>query len=374
MTDAHHAARREAVRETLRLEGKGAFVLLVRSVANVRYLTGFTGDSTALLLTDDRAIAVSDGRYTEQLARECPDVEPHIRPVGQPLMAGLGEVLSKLDPGPCAFEAAHLSVSEFDELRQAAGAQEFRPVAGWVERRRMIKDAGEIATIRAAIEIAEQAYRGVRVWLAAQSNPTEKELAEELEFAMRRLGSTAPPFPPIVAAGPNAALPHYRPDSAIACFDSDFLLIDWGATCAGYASDLTRMTTFQGKVSEKFASAYRAVLKAQERAIAAIRPGRLASEINREARAALEEDGLADAFTHGLGHGIGLEIHEQPFLGRMPDVPLQAGMVITIEPGIYLPGWGGIRIEDDLLVTESGAELLTQEPRELNASALDHTY
>lgn len=365
------ADRRDAVRRLLRDEGDGAGALVVRSAANVRYLTGFTGDSTVLILTADRVIAVSDGRYAEQLARECDDVEAHIRPVGQPLMTGLGEVLTKLAPGAAAFEGGHVTVAELAQLQEAARAVTLRPVAGWVERRRMIKDANELATIRRAVAAAEEAYAATRTWLGEHPDATEKAMADELEFGTRRRGASEAPFPPIVAAGPNAALPHYRPGRDVPLAGADFVLVDWGATYDGYRSDLTRMIV-TGRVSDRFATVYQSVLRAQSRAIAAIRPGRPGSEINREARAALEADGLAERFTHSLGHGIGLEIHEMPFLGRPPDVTLEPGMVVTIEPGVYLPGWGGVRIEDDVLVTAEGSELLTRVPRELDAARLDH--
>jgi Xaa-Pro aminopeptidase len=363
--------RREAVRRVLREEGEGARAFVVRSAANVRYLTGFTGDSTALVVTPDRLVAVSDGRYAEQLKRECPaEIEAWIRPLGQPLMAGLGEVLTRLTSGPVAFEAAHVTVAEWTQLQDAAPTRELRPVSGWVERGRMVKDADEVAAIRQAIAVAEQAFVAVRRWLASHPDAREKELADELEFAMRRLGSSEPPFPPIVAAGPNAALPHYRPGHDRAIPEAGFLLVDWGATVAGYRNDLTRMIVPR-PVPERFAHVYRSVQEAQRQAIEAIRPGQTSGQINRVARAALEAVGLADLFQHSLGHGLGLEIHELPFLGREPEVRLEPGMILTIEPGVYQPGWGGIRIEDDVLVTENGAERLTSLPRDLEASRLD---
>jgi Xaa-Pro aminopeptidase len=192
---------------------------------------------------------------------------------------------------------------------------------------------------------------------------TEIDAADAMEGYLRRCGSSSAAFEPIVAAGARSALPHARPTAEVRLADSDFLLVDWGATVGGYRSDLTRMLV-TGKVGPDFARAYRAVLTAQERAIAAIRPGTTAGDVDALARAAIEEAGYGGRFGHGLGHGLGLEIHESPWFRPHSDDVLRPGMVFTVEPGIYLPGWGGIRIEDDILVTEDGAEVLTGVPRE----------
>ena len=203
-----------------------------------------------------------------------------------------------------------------------------------------------------------------------RSADTEKDVADEVEAALRRTGASGSSFPPIVAVGANAALPHYRPGETVRIRDSDFVLIDWGADRGGYKSDLTRVIA-TGKVSPKFIKVYRSVLTAQQRAIEAIRPGVKASEVDAMARGVLEDAGFGLYFEHGLGHGIGLEIHEAPRLRKGADTLLRPGMVITIEPGVYLPGWGGVRIEDDILVTPEGYEVLTSVPRELETIRLD---
>lgn len=362
-----NADRRDRLRRTLATDGVAA--LLVNSVSNVRYLTGFSGDATALLLTPDRALAVSDGRYTLQLSQECPDVEPHIRPIGQPLMLGVAEVIAKLGLRSVAFESALVTVDEFEKLQGALKGVELRGVRDRVEALRMIKDETELAAIRSAIDQAETAFQRLRA--ALPTYRTEKDVADALEAELRRAGAGAASFPPIVAAGRRAALPHARPRAAdCALADADLLLMDWGASePGGYKSDLTRVLA-TGKVTDQFATVYRAVLAAQGRAIAAIRPGVPARSIDAEARAAIEEAGFGSFFNHGTGHGIGLDIHEAPSLRRESEMPLAAGMVVTIEPGIYLPDWGGVRIEDDILITPDGAEVLTRLDRSLESALL----
>jgi Xaa-Pro aminopeptidase len=341
--------------------------LLVTSETNVSYLSGFSGDSSALILTAGRAFAVTDGRYGEQFARECPGLEVHVRPVGQPLMAGVAEVLAKLGAGCSAFEAPHLTVAQHQALAEAAPTIALRGVGGWVEALRMVKDDVELAAIRDSIAVAERAFAELRPQI--QPGRTEKDLADSLEFAMRRRGATAAAFPPIVAVGRRAALPHARPSPSARAGDDDFLLIDWGASGRPYKSDLTRMVV-TGTVTPMFERVYRAVLEAQTRAIDAIRPGTSARAIDAEARASLKAAGLGESFSHSLGHGIGMDIHEMPFLGRDPDVELRPGMVMTVEPGVYLPDWGGVRIEDDVLVTPEGCEVLTGVPKDLDSVRL----
>lgn len=361
-----NAGRRDRLLSTLAADGVDA--LLITSVPNVSYLTGFSGDSSAFLLTPDRALAISDGRYTLQLAQECPDVEAHIRPIGQPLMLGVAEVITKLGLRSVAFEAAALTVADQEKLRDALRGVDLRGVLDRVEALRMIKDEVEVAAIRNAIDQAETAFQRLRAALGQYR--TEKDTADALEAELRRAGAVAASFPPIVAAGSRAALPHARPLAEATLAGAELVLIDWGATQAGgYKSDLTRVLA-TGKVTSRFEAVYRAVLAAQGRAIAAIRPGVLARDVDAEARSAIEEAGFGRFFNHGTGHGIGLEIHEAPSLRRESEMPLAAGMVVTVEPGIYLPDWGGIRIEDDILITAEGAEVLTRLDRSLDATSL----
>jgi Xaa-Pro aminopeptidase len=365
--DDRHLGRIEALRSSLRNEKDPADAVLVSAVANVTYLTGFLGDSSTLLVLPGRLMAITDGRYTEQFARECPGLEVHVRPVGQPMMAGVVEVAGKLGIASLAFEKNVVTVAGFEQVKEKAPTIELRGVSGWVETLRRVKDAGEIAEIRTSIEIAERAFERFRA--EVEPGKSEKELADRLDAILRACGATGPAFPPIVAAGRNAALPHYQPSGEVVLGEDDILLVDWGATGHPYKSDLTRVLT-TGKVAPEFQAVYQSVLSAQERAIAAIRPGVSAKAVDAEAREAIAEAGFGDFFNHGLGHGFGIEIHERPFLGREPDETLEAGMVVTIEPGIYLPDRFGVRIEDDVLVTGSGAERLSRLRADLGSASI----
>jgi Xaa-Pro aminopeptidase len=198
-----------------------------------------------------------------------------------------------------------------------------------------------------------------------QEGATEKEVADQLEANLRRCGATGSSFPSIVAVGVRAALPHARPTATTRIGDDDFVLFDWGATGRPYKSDLTRVLV-TGKVSPEFEKVYQTVLAAQERGIAAIRPGAKAQDVDAEARSVIEEAGFGRFFTHGLGHGIGMDVHEAPRLRKESETILEPGMIVTVEPGIYLPDWGGVRIEDDVLVTTEGCEVLSHLPKALD--------
>jgi Xaa-Pro aminopeptidase len=345
------------------LKKAGCDLLVVTYDTNVRYLTGFTGDSTVLLVGRERTIAVSDGRYLTQLAEECPGLEVIIRPVSQGLVTAVADLIGKLESRRIGFEASHMSVETHSKLATAATTATLVPTDGLVEALRQVKDAGEISEIREAVRLAERAFTAMRAQLRGEQ--TERELAHNLEHTIRGLGGEGAAFPPIIAAGDRAALPHYRP-GPIRVDSADLLLIDWGARGpGGYRSDLTRVLA-TSKLSTKLERVYGVVLKAQLAGIAAIRPGVSGKEVDQATRSVIEKAGFGKAYTHSTGHGIGLDIHEAPRLGPSVDVTLQPGMVITVEPGIYLPGWGGVRIEDDVLVTRDGHEVLTSVPKELD--------
>ena len=356
------ARRREQLWESCVADGVDG--VLVASVTNVSYLTGFSGDDSTLLLTKGRAIVISDGRYETQLKDECPDVAAHIRPVGQLMVPGVAEVAGKLGLRKLGFEAAVVTVDDHLKLIDLMKTTDLVPLTDKVEALRVIKDDAEVAAIRLAIGYAEDAFAAVTAGLRPEQ--TEKDVADAIEFAVRKAGGTATSFPPIVGVGKNAALPHYRPSAAVRVGADDFVLIDWGAAGRPYKSDLTRVVV-TGKVTAKFAEVYRAVLAAQERGIAAIRPGVSGRDVDAAARAVIHEAGYGAYFNHGLGHGLGMDIHEAPRLRKEADAPLRPGMVVTVEPGIYLPDWGGVRIEDDVLVTPDGCEVLTHVPKALDA-------
>ncbi len=359
--------RREQLVKSLQVDEVDA--LLVTNATNVRYLTGFTGEDSALLVLKDkvRALIVSDGRFTTQLTQECPDLEALIRPVDQTQPEVIAETVARLSVRRLGFEAASLSVADCEALRGKLSGVEMLGLANRVEALREIKDDDEIAAIREAIAYAERAFTMLRAGL--RLGESEKDVADALEGYLRRTGASSASFPPIVAVGRRAALPHARPTAETRLGDDDFVLIDWGATGRPYKSDLTRVLV-TGKVTPKFEKVYRTVLAAQERGIAAIRPGALARDVDAEARSVIEEAGFGPFFNHGLGHGLGMDIHEAPRLRKGVETPLKAGMVITVEPGIYLPDWGGVRIEDDILVTPDGSEVLTRLPRDLETLCL----
>ena len=361
----HRERRLEKLRRAIRTDPIDA--ILIAAPQNVGYLTGFTGEATALLVGQDRTLLISDGRFTTQLAQECPGLDVHVRPVEQLLFDAIGAVINQFGARRVGFEPAKLTVAQFETIKTKAPSVDLVGVAGRVEGLRAIKDKGEVQTIRQAIQQAERGFEMLRA--AMNPDDSEKDLADALESYLRRCGASAAAFAPIVAVGARAALPHAHPTPEARVRDADFVLVDWGAATGGYKSDLTRVVV-TGKVTSKFAKVYRTVLEAQERGIEALRPGATAGEVDASARSVIEAAGYGRFFNHGLGHGFGLEIHENPFFRRDNPLHLKAGMVVTVEPGIYLPDWGGVRIEDDVLITPDGPEVLTQAPRSLDAVML----
>lgn len=340
------------------LERERVDLFLVTCETNVRYLTGFSGDSTYLVAGPQTAIVVSDARYEAQLGEECPNLEARIRPPHVKLHEATVALLKELRPRRVGFEGHVVSVELRDLLAERLEGIELVPISSAIEAElRAIKDDGEISEIRRAIAAAIEGFVIVRRMLT--SGISERGCAFELEAAVRRAGAEGLSFPAIVAVGDRAALPHYRA-GARRLDAAPLVLIDWGAEMpGGYKSDLSR-TLWRGRLDSRFTDVYTVVLRAQQAAIAAIRPGKTGIEVDRIAREIIREAGYGERFGHSLGHGIGLEIHEHPRLAPNSDAALQPGMVVTVEPGIYLPAWGGVRIEDDVLVTDSGSEVLSR--------------
>jgi Xaa-Pro aminopeptidase len=335
--------------------------LLVTSPANVRYLTGFSGSSALALVTAREVLLVTDFRYQTQAADEAGSVarvviESHSLWAG--LWARLGEMPSVQTVG---FESAHLVHRDFQRLLDSGGRWQWRPTLDLVEVLRERKDAGELALILDAVRVAEHALE--RALDGVAPGRTELEIAGRLESELRQAGSDGFAFPSIVASGPNAALPHARPGRR-SVERGDLLLVDFGARVGGYCSDITR-TFVVGRASEEQREFYEVVRSANERAVRSVRPGMTGRDADSVARGYIEDRGFGDLFGHSLGHGIGLEVHEAPRLAKTADGPLVEGAVVTVEPGIYRPGWGGVRIEDDVHLGPQGAQVLTRFPRDL---------
>jgi Xaa-Pro aminopeptidase len=357
-------SRRKKLRALVK-EAK-AEALLVTNFTNVTYLTGFTGDDSYLLATQNGETLITDPRYTTQLEEECPGLRLEIREPGVTMLSGVTKGIEAAKIERLGIEGNSATVSLQQSLVKAFPKVEIVATEGLVERLRIVKDKSEIDATRVACAQARRAFDVVRTSLTG--NMTELEVAAELEYQARRFGAKALSFPPIVAVGPRAALPHARPTQR-KLGESDFTLIDWGVNSGLYMSDLTRIVV-TGKISPKLRKIYGVVLKAQLAAIDAIRPGMTCEQVDRVARQIITRAGYGKAFGHGLGHGTGLEIHEAPRLAVGQKTKLRPGMIVTVEPGIYVPGWGGVRIEDDVLVTRTGHEVLTDVPKQLEDCAL----
>jgi Xaa-Pro aminopeptidase len=369
--------RRERLNRMLADEGLDLFV--VTNPVNVTYLTNFSGEASYLLLGRNRALLVSDGRFTAQLAEECPNLETHIRPPAQSIGDAAGAIIATLGVRTVGFESGHLTVSDFQTLKNAAPTIDWKGAADRVERLRAVKDDTEIATIREAIRFAERAFDMFRAML--QPDDCEKDLCDALEMYVRRAGGRCTSFPSIVAVGPRAALPH-APPSQHRVHEAELLLVDWGASGRFYKSDLTRVlvprrnsklsaASGRQELEPKLQEIYEVVLRAQQAAIGTLRPGALSGDVDTAARQVIADAGYGDYFTHSVGHGLGLQVHETPIMRPNTTILLQAGMVVTVEPGIYLPGWGGVRIEDDVLITAEGRQVLTHVPKDLPAMLVE---
>ncbi len=360
--------RRNLIR---RLAEEGLDGALITNPLNVTYLTGFTGEASTLVVGSEKVLLVSDGRFTEQIAEECPGLDVYIRPPSITVQQATQQELAKMGFRSVGFEAAQMTVADFEGLKEKTPSVEWKPGRDRVEQLRAIKDNDEVGAIRLAIKIAEKAFAMFRAML--RPTDTEKDLADAMEGFVRRAGGKCTSFPVIAATGARAALPHAPPTNH-RVEESFLLLVDWGANESLYKSDLTRVLWSHNHAAaspsdyDQFRRVYEVVLEAQRRAIATIRPGVTSTEVDKAARGYIADQGFGERFTHGLGHGIGLNIHEAPFFRPNHEVLLEAGMVVTMEPGIYLPGWGGVRIEDDVLITPDGAEVLTNSPRDLDAN------
>ncbi len=345
----------------LALDKSRMHALVITHLPNVHYLCGFTGSAGALVISKRGSILFTDGRYTEQARAEVKSAKVKI--VREPALTAAGDWLSSQGSlGRIGIEPAHVSVAERNVLskavRRGSKLVEAPPI---VEQMRMIKDADEIGRIRAACGLGNDLF-GVLLQ-AVRPSARELQVAGELEFAARKAGAEQMAFPTIVAGGLRSALPHGRA-SAAAIPARGFVVCDFGVILAGYCSDMTR-TLHVGHPPREARRVYQAVGEAQQAALESVKPGVSVGEVDRAARKLLHKLHLDRFFTHSTGHGVGLEIHEAPRIAAGQNEPLRPGMVITIEPGVYLPGKGGVRIEDTVVVTDMGCEILTSCPKDL---------
>lgn len=340
------------------LEAAGIDALLVTSPYNRRYLTNFTGSAGIALITQSKAFFITDFRYTEQAAKQVEGYE--IIQYSRGMITEVADQVKALGIKKIGLEQDHLSYSTWKDYEGAIAA-ELVPISNLVEKMRLIKTPEEVAIIKEAADIADLAFKHILDYI--KPGLTELEVANELEFFMRKCGATSSSFDTIVASGWRSALPHgVASDKVIE--KGDFVTLDYGALHNGYVSDITR-TIAVGKPSEQLKEIYDITLEAQLRAMEQIKPGITGIEADAFARDYITAKGYGDYFGHSLGHGIGLEVHEGPGLSIRSEQKLEPGMVVTVEPGIYIPKLGGVRIEDDVLITETGNEALTHSTKDL---------
>jgi Xaa-Pro aminopeptidase len=352
------AARAERV--VAQLDERELDALLVTNLVNVRYLTGFTGSNAAAVVGVGRRTFLTDFRYLSQSAEQVPDWEREI--ASNDLLAGAARTLEGSAPLRLGFDDTQMSVKAHEHLREhLADGIELVAAGGLVEELRAVKDDEEVAKIRAAAKLADEALEDVLT--RGLAGRTEREVALDLEFTMRRLGAEGISFPPIVAAGAHGALPHAVPrDEQIP--EGTLVVVDWGGILDGYASDCTR-TFATGELDSRDREVYDLVARAQEEALAAVRPGPTGREVDAVARDIIAAAGHAEHFGHGLGHGVGLEVHEGPRLAMTSTATLKAGNIVTVEPGVYVPNAVGVRIEDLVVITDDGHEVLSGYTKEL---------
>ena len=358
LMDAPLTPRLNALR--LRLKKAGLSALLVARPADWRYLSGFSGDSGLLLVAAGSVVLFTDGRYVLQARSETRNVA--IVSCQGPLSQAIGAWANRNRIHTIGFSPEHLTVAQANALRRACGRSvAWKPVSGVVEELRSVKNGSEIAQMRRAAALAGEVMEHMLAFL--KPGLREIEVAAELDYQIRKRGASGPAFEAIVASGPRSAFPHARP-TAKRLKKNELVVLDLGAILGAYCSDLTR-TAFLGHAPKRIRNWYLAVREAQAAGIEAARQGVSCADVDRAARSVLAKQGLDKYFTHSTGHGIGLEVHEEPRLASTQEQPLQAGQVVTVEPGVYVQGVGGIRIEDEILIRPNGSELLTRVTRDL---------
>ncbi|MDO3409527.1 Xaa-Pro peptidase family protein [Saccharibacillus sp. CPCC 101409] len=336
---------------------KGLSAMFVASDINRRYLTGFTGSAGYVLITESGSYLLTDFRYMTQAPQQAKDfkVVEHAPKVMETVKELLGSA------GKLGFEQEHVTFATYQSYGEALKGVELVPVSGLVEGLRIFKDEGELSIMREAAVLADRTFSHILTKIRA--GVTERELDLQMEMFMRENGATSSSFDTIVASGERSALPHGVASSR-ALQGNEFITFDFGALLNGYCSDVTR-TVVLGEASGKHREVYGIVLEAQLNALDKIRPGMTGREADALTRDIIVSYGYGDNYGHSTGHGLGMEVHESPRLSKLSDDILKPGMVVTVEPGIYIPGFGGVRIEDDIVITETGIEIITSSPKEL---------
>ncbi len=332
--------------------------LLIGQAQNRRYLSGFTGSAGWLLITAERAVLATDFRYYEQVRRQAPHWE--LAKITTKFTDLLPDLVDELGIGRLGFESEHVTVAQLDSFRKVTEGVEWFPLEKTVERLRMVKDEAEIEALRRSAALNDAAFS--HLLAVIEPGMTERQVAWEIESYMRTHGAEKVAFDLIVAAGPNGALPHARPGDHV-IGEGEPIVIDMGCILEGYCSDMTR-TICLGRPDAKYLEVWNLVLQAQEAALRGIRAGIDGVEADALARTVIEEAGYGDYFGHGLGHGVGLAVHEGPRASKLSEDTYEAGMSLTVEPGIYLPNEFGVRIEDLVVIREDGVENLTHSPKE----------
>jgi len=352
------AKRLEQIRREMNARRVDA--LLLTNLINIRYISGFTGSTATVVITADQAVILVDSRYVLQASKECPGFDVTL--YSGDVLKAAADIINEVSPNRLGFEPDYMTYSIHRKLRRLiARGTRLIGVKGIVEKLRMVKDEGEVEIIRRAAAVADECFSHIVKWV--KPGMTEREIALEIDIFMRKQGAEKQSFDTIAAAGPNAARPHHQPTDAV-LQKGQMLKLDFGAVVDGYCSDLTR-TIFMGEPDERQCEVYNVVLEAQLAAIDAIAPGKKGKEIDAVAREYIQSKGYGDYFGHGLGHSLGLSVHDGAGLSPTNEAILEPGMALTVEPGIYIEDWGGVRIEDDVVVTDSGVEVLTKSTKEI---------
>lgn len=338
---------------------RGIFGMLITSYENYRYFSGFTGSNCSLIVTEKDAFLLTDGRYTQQAKLQAPNFTVISKQGAMPQL--INEVLSSYPSPSIGYETMKVSDHTISRLKELCPDVNWVPIPDFALSTRSVKDEEEIKNIKTAVKIADDALSALIPEIKV--GMTEREICARLEYNMARLGSEKPAFDTIVASGVRSSMPHGAPTNKKVEL-GDLITIDFGACCGGYMSDITR-TLWLGEPTEELKKIYAAVRKVQRDCVKMVAPGVKCADIDAFQRAEFEKMGLSQYICHSLGHGVGLEIHEAPTLSRLSEDVLAPGMVVTVEPGLYLPNCGGVRIEDTVLVTQSGCEVLTQSKHDI---------